>query len=303
MKKVICSVCNEPDKPMDDTIKIEGHIFCVSCFDKHFSDESKLEGKLIEKDHDPTICCQCLKDFGDKELDMISIYPVCEDCKIEIKNKTFPTWVKAFLAAVVLITITGFIWNWKYYTAYKNLDHLNEVVEAGDMSAAAALMTETSELVPQVEDFKALAAYYRGIEFLNQDESEKALLEFNICRVQLPEDFGAESLWQQAKIGVCFDNQDYNGFLKACMTLLESNEGQPLMLTAVASAYACLFVDEGTEIYKDQAEAYLENAKMIDDSTEEMKNYYDRVEHRIQSKTIITSEEFEKKFPNGWTKK
>lgn len=302
MKKLVCSVCHEPDKPMDDTIKVEGHIFCIPCFDKHFTDESKLEGKQIEKELDPTICAKCTKDFGENELDKISIYPVCDDCKIEIKNSTFPTWVKAFLAAVAIITLTGFIWNWKFYTAYENINDLNVLVEEGDYTAAASLMTETSDIIPQVENVKILAAYYKGIDYLQKDESALAMAEFDICKSVLPPEYGARNMWQQAKIGVCFDNKDYQGFLDASLAIIEEDKSQPISLTAVSSAYACLYIDKNEEIYKQQSEAYLEHAKMIDDTSAEMKNYYNRIEHRLHSKTIITGEAFLEKFPNGWTK-
>jgi CRISPR/Cas system-associated exonuclease Cas4 (RecB family) len=75
MRKIDCNICDNKELAVNDTIKIDGKVYCTSCFDSKFSDKKELENKLVEKEVDPTICSSCNKDFGDMELNKISTHP------------------------------------------------------------------------------------------------------------------------------------------------------------------------------------------------------------------------------------
>lgn len=302
MRKTDCGVCEKTDLPLNETIKIDGKTYCADCFQKNFSDQSQLEFRTVEKEADPTVCAFCEKDFGDVELNKISTYPACADCTADIKNRTFPTWVKAFFIGIVVIVVGAFFWNWKYYQAYNDIQKSNESFGMGDYATAAALMTSAGKKVPEVEDVETLAAYFRGISFLSADKGAEALAEFNKCAEKLPPEYNMKSMIAQASIGASFDKQDYQGFLSAAKDLLQIDSTVASTWSSVASAYACIYADKGDEKAKANALKYIERAKTIDSTSAEAKQYYNMIEYRLDSRKIIRREEFLQQFPNGWTK-
>jgi len=302
MRHVGCDVCGNNAVPLNNSVTVDGKIYCGSCFESHFPDEKLLEGKLVDKDIDPTICSSCGKDFGDKELAKISTYPVCPDCEVEIKNRTFPTWVKAFFVAILVIVVFSSIWNWKYYRAYNDIKQSFQLFQQGDVTNASLRMKAASDAVPEVEDLSVLASYFKGVELLSADKSDEAMAEFEKCRGKLPEDYPLEKLIVQARIGSSFDKGDYDGFLAASKENLAFDTTLAVSLTSVASAYACLYARDGEDGSRQQAVAYLTRARQIDSTSEEMTQYYNMVEYRLDSRNVIRREEFIKRYPNGWTK-
>ncbi|TWW08412.1 hypothetical protein E3A20_24600, partial [Planctomyces bekefii] len=295
-------ICDKKDIPMNDTIKIDSKVHCSNCFETHFSDQNDLEGKLVEKEIDPTICSSCSKDFGNVELNKISTYPICSECETTIKNKTFPSWVKGFFIAILVIVVASFIWNWKFYSAYSDIKKSNTFFQNGDYSNATSLMRLASQKVPEVEDIKSISIYFNGIDLLSKDKCSEALKEFEKCKEKIPADYDINTLIIQAKIGSTFENKDYNGFLEASKENLDLDTTLAISLASVASAYACIYADKGKEDDKLNALKYLEKAKQIDSTSQEMKTYYNMLDYRIYSHKIIKREEFIKQFPNGWTK-
>ncbi len=302
MKNIDCNICETKNIPLNETIKIDGNVYCSACFEAHFSDENELKGKIVEKEVDPTICASCNKDFGEIELKKISVYPVCEACQVDIKNKAFPTWVKGFFLGVSAIVVIGFIWNWKYYQAYNDIKQANNLFEAADYENAALLMFRASHAVSEVEDLKTIASYFHGIDLLSKDKNTEALNEFIKCKDKVPDDYNLDALIIRAKIGSTFDNKDYEGFLEASKENLALDSSLAVSLASVASAYACIYADKGSEDARVNAFNYLNKAKLKDNATKEMTDYYNMIEYRIDSKRIITREEFIEQFPNGWTK-
>lgn len=302
MRKVDCSNCDSKDIPLDESIKIDGKVYCKNCLESQFPDPKMLENKTVVKEFDPTICSSCNKDFGDTVLNKISNYPICTDCETTIKNKTFPVWVKGFFIGILVIVVGSFIWNWKYYSAYKNIKESNAFFRKGDYTNATLLMKSASDKVPEVGELEALSEYFHGIELLTKDKNAEALEEFKKCLNTLPPDYDIQELIIEARIGATFDNKDYKGFLGASKELLASDSSTATAFASVASAYACLYADKGNEEDKKSCFDYLQKAKLIDSTSEDMKSYYNMIEYRIDSRKIIKREEFVKQFPNGWTK-
>ncbi|WP_113638450.1 hypothetical protein [Nubsella zeaxanthinifaciens] len=302
MKKTDCEICDQKELPLNDTIKIDGKVYCANCLETHFPDQTMLAGKKIEKEVDPTICASCAKDFGEQELQKISTYPVCQQCEIDIKERVFPLWVKLFFIAVLLIVAISFAWNWKYYSAYSNIKKSNEYMQSANYGKATALMQLASEKVPEVEDIKSLATYFKGLDLMSRDKSTEALVEFEKLKDKLPPDYNLKPLIIQARVGSSFDRKDYEGFLEASKENLALDSTQAISLTSVASAYACLYAQQGKLEDKLKAVSYLDRAKKIDSNSKEMKDYYNMVEYRLYSRKVIKRSDFIKQFPNGWTK-
>lgn len=302
MRKIDCNICDKKEISLNETIKIDGKVYCSSCFGTSFPDQKELEKKQVEKEIDPTICSSCSKDFGEIELNKISTYPICTECEKTIKNRTFPFWVKGFFIAILIIVVASFIWNWKYYSAYSDIKKSNTYFQRGDYSNATSLMRLASQKVPEVEDIKTISIYFNGIDLLSKDKSSEALEEFEKCKEKNPTDHNINSLIIQAKMGATFDNKDYIGFLEAAKENLALDTTLAISFASVASAYACIYADKGEVEDKQNAIKYLDTAKKIDSTSQKMKSYYNMIDYRIFSQKIIKREEFIKQFPNGWSK-
>ena len=77
----------------------------------------------------------------------------------------------------------------------------------------------------------------------------------------------------------------------------------PAYLPQVASAYACKFAVTGDEQFKLLSLNFLQKAKTLSlqqGSLADFETYEDRILHRIETREIISADEFNKKFPNGW---
>jgi tetratricopeptide (TPR) repeat protein len=303
MRKTECTNCDNKSVPLNETITIDEKDFCHPCFEANFSDEEKLNGKKVEKKYDPTICSACSKDFEEKELNKIGVYPYCNDCETEVKNRVFPNWVKAFFAAIILIVLFSFYWNWQYYDAYSNIKESNTYFDKGDFANATKLMTKASKEVPEVEDLKTLSAYYNGFESMAKNDSEKALSQFTSCLGKVPPEYNINFFINQAKIGVSFDKKDYNGFLSASKEILKIDSTSADSYASVASAYACIYATTNDESAKKKSYEYLKKAHAIDNTSAESKFYYNFLEYRMYAHKVIRREDFIKQFPNGWTKK
>lgn len=302
MKTTDCSICNADEVPINDILKIDGSNYCKKCVEEHFSDEKPLENRKVEKELDPTICSSCNTDFGRTELNKVSIYPLCEDCEISLKNKIFPTWVKVFFSGVILIVLCSLLWNWKYYQAYLDFKEAQIMSQNNDMASAVLLMESVIDKVPENEELKTLQAYFKGVNFLLQDKSALAVHEFENCLQKIPAEYQVHILIAQAKMGAAFDRKDYNGFLDAAKLYLAYDTTEAFSFASLASAYSCIYVESAIEEAKENALTYIQRAKQIDTSNK-LRLYCEMIEYRLSEKTIITSEEFAKKFPYGWKKR
>jgi hypothetical protein len=302
MKTVTCSNCNKHLIPLNNSVKIDGNTYCEPCLEIKFPEKKDLENRHIEREMDPTICSFCSKDFGVWELKKISVHPICDDCEVKLKHRTFPVWVKAFLAGVLAIVIFSFYWNWKYYQAFKEVRQSNQYASKGDFANAALFMTAAGKKVSEVDDLPIAAAYYTGIDCLIKDSSKAAMVEFNKCKDRVPPGFNLNAYIIQAKIGIAFDDKDYPGFVTASKEYLALDTTQASSWTSVASAYACEYAEKGTDSARLESARYMDRAKSIDSTSKDQTEYYNMIDYRIASRKIIRRNDFIKQFPNGWNK-
>lgn len=268
MRNVTCDKCNA-ETAINESIKIDGKVFCKNCLETEFSDEQDLSKYSIENEMDPTVCSSCGKDFGESELKKISGYPLCDDCQEIIKNRTFPFWVKAFFISILIIVIFGFIWNWNYYRAFNDIQKSNEYFQNGNYEKAAFYMTNASEKVTEISEFKTYAQFFNGLNFLSKDKSSEALKLFYECKDKIPQDFNIQNLILQAEMGESFDKKDYDGFLGTAIQYLKIDSTIAVSNATVASAYSCVYAQNGDDEAKNKAYHYLNIAKSMDDTSKE----------------------------------
>lgn len=302
MKYVICGVCSNENVPFSASLTVDGSIFCDDCFKSSFTSDEQLKGKSIFKEMDPTICFSCGTDFGHKVLTMIASHPVCEPCHEIIKNRSFPVWVKVFLAFVVATIIFSFVWNWRFLQGYESLHQFYSASARQDFDVAAAELENVSMNVPEMPQFIPLVNFYKGVAFLKNNKPEQALIEFMACRDSLSNDYPVDALILQAEMGVSFDKKDYNKFLQSSKAYLDRDTTVAISWASVSSAYACLYVSTKADSMKQLSDQYLAKALSFKDTTKEFSDFVNRIHHRVETGEIVTREEFNKKFPSGWTK-
>jgi tetratricopeptide (TPR) repeat protein len=302
VKYTKCQYCDNSTIPVNNTKKVDGKVCCSECFDIHYSYREQKEGKIIEKQFDPTICFVCGKDNGDTSLSKLSYYAICDTCNTELKARIFPNWVKGFFAAIILLVIFSSAWNWRFFQSYKNLKSSNAAFSTGNYEKASTLMKKASEQVPEVEDLKTLYFYFNGIDLLSKDKGYAALKEFNKCKDKIPEDYPIDRLIIEAKLGASFDQHDYMGFLSSAQEYLEIDSTNAMSWATVASAYACLYATKKNDSLKTLCIQHLNKAQTIDSASHDMIDYYKMISYRMDSKEILTRAEYQKKFPGGYSK-
>lgn len=302
MNVTTCEHCQRTTVPLRDSFLVDGKIFCASCFNQEFADQAYLEGKTITRQIDPTVCVKCESDFGNQGLPMVAGYPVCTDCTRQMNKRIFPVWVKLFLAGLAAIIVFSFFWNWNYYQAYRDLNAAQAAMDKGNIVTAARLMRAAQAEANEVKELKFMSAYFTGIQLLQEDKSDSALSTFEECRYYPPVDYATNPFVIQARIGSSFDHKDYDEFLKASEDRLALDSSDALSNASVSSAFACQYAVKGVDSLKRFAVEFLNKAKAIDDTSADMKAYYNLIEFRLASRQILTRDQFVQQFPNGWTK-
>ena len=94
MRKKDCNICDKKEVPLNDTLLINGKVYCQSCIEINFPYKESLAKQVVKIERDPTVCQFCSADFGDEILRQTGAYPICVDCDIALKNKTFPLWLR-----------------------------------------------------------------------------------------------------------------------------------------------------------------------------------------------------------------
>ncbi len=99
--------------------------------------------------------------------------------------------------------------------------------------------------------------------------------------------------------GAAFEQKDYDKFLALAQEVFAKTPNASNAAT-IASAWACKYAASGNVQFKDQAEQFLTKAQqMAQSDPEEMKRleeYLPRIRHRIDSREVITKQEYDKKF-------
>jgi len=300
MKTIACDHCAKASVPQNETIQIEHSVYCEDCLKTHFPLDSHLEGKHIEKVYDPIVCAFCENDFGSKELETMGGIPSCEPCTTKARSYPFPMWVKAFMLGIAAIVLFSTYWNFRFFEAYEHLNQSWVASDTGNFEAAYIHIETASEQVPENHELKTLASYFKGVYYLQNDKASKAYPLLLACEQDLPYDYDVSRMVRQARISMNFDDADYEGFLSGTQEQLELDKSIPLSWASVASALACIYATTDNDSFRLESLRHIMKAKELSSYSEEIQEYTMRINYRLQSKEIITTEEFYAKFPNGW---
>lgn len=299
MKQTQCQQC-ERYFPMNETLKIADDIICKGCAREFIESRQNITQEMIQPNLDPTVCIQCGKDSGDVSLDTLAGVPTCDGCRSFFKNRPFPTWIKMSFAALIAIVLFSFIWNFRFITAYVQVRQSVGALVRGDMEEASSLMSSASEHVPEHVELRAFASFYKGLYLLQQGKDAEALQLFKSCHGIVGAEFDLEYFITTAEIGVAFNNKDYDKFLKLALELCEKHPDNSVTVAQAASAYACKYAVTGDEQFRLKGFESLERARAVSGQDEDFEEYEQRILHRFHTREIISRNEFNERYPDGW---
>lgn len=296
MKYHLCSICGN-QTPLNSILNIDQVAHCEKCLSEKFPDERDLNGKLITREFDQTVCANCSTDFGERILNKIGEYPTCTACERLVEERIFPVWVKAFFAGIIVLVILSGILNWRFVRGYYLDKKTKTVMASMDAEKIATHFSELSANVPEVPEFQTVALLNAGIELMANDRSDEAYKLFQQC-TSLPENYYVDIYMQEAKIGAAFENKDYRQFLIEAKRFLVY-DSSATSLAQVASAYSCLFASEKSDSTFLLANDYINRAESKDPE-QTLTSYLNMIRYRLTTGNIVTRAQFEAKFPNGY---
>jgi len=294
-----CEQCGG-EFPMSDTLRVADRILCDACCEQTLADQTAPRPNL-ERQFDPTICANCKRDNGTTELPRLAGLPVCGPCEAFFRNRPFPVWIKAALAAVIVLVAVSLAWNLRFFRAYLAFKRSFVCFAQGQPEAASVQMSSAAACVPECQDLHTLATYMQGVTLLYQNQCAAALAKLTQCKDRLPSRYGVESLILQARGGAAFDAKDYDGFLAAAQTLDQQAPAVYMNKATLASALACKYAQTGDAGFRERALECLGQAKTLARGDPQFQEYETRIRHRLHSRQILTPEEFHERFPDGWS--
>lgn len=299
MNRLKCEYCGK-SFPMNEMLKASGQNFCKDCAEKALQDtDNPLEG-TIEHQVDPTLCTRCGYDNGSTSLEKIAGLPICQQCGDFLRNRPFPQWIKFSTIALIMFVIFSLFLNWRFIRAYQEMNRSYEYSGNGEIEKAAIDMSIAAQRVPESEALGLLAVYMESRFLLWQDKSQEALKKLELCVNKLPPEYGVDDMILHARLGVAFDTKNYDDFLACAVSIDQKYPDDFISKASLASAYACKYAESEDQEYKSQALSFLDISRKMADNDPSFKKYENRILHRLYSREIITSEEFNKRFPDGW---
>ncbi len=299
MQHVRCEQCGG-QFAMNDTVKLKGVCLCVGCAEKRVQQLGGVPQAAVEVEADPTVCVNCGHDNGTVPLERLAGLPACDNCVHFFRHRPFPNWVKLAALGLLVLVVFALYFNGRFFLAYWEIGAAFRTAAEGDVAQAADLMESASEHVPESPDLQGLASYFRGIQLLAAEQSAEALAHLEKVRGRLPPELRVDDLVLQARMGKCFDERDYDGFLEHATEMAKRHPDEPTAVAQVASAYACKYAVTEDAQFKEKALEALGRAKAIAQGDPDFAEYEDRILHRIESREVISRKQFQERFPHGW---
>lgn len=298
MQRCTCSRCQD-SVPINDSVTILGEQLCLSCAEHAFEVNSQLKKEDVRRNLDPTICATCGLDGGGSEMEQIAGLPICSGCRPLIMNRPFPVWIKVSALVLVLLVVFSFVTNWRFVQANSDMGKIDSAMTEGDARGVADLFASAATHVPEVADLDLLASYWTGVALLIEDNPEGAIVHFNDCLGGLPPEYKVADYILSAKLSAAFIQQDYNEFLRLARLQAVAAPDDLTAQLSVASALACLYADTGDEAYADQTRAVIDGTPTVG-RNEVTDDYIMRIRHRLDTRMVISPEEFAAQYPDGW---
>ncbi|MEN6439517.1 MAG: zinc-ribbon domain-containing protein [Syntrophobacter sp.] len=309
--KVECPKCGAGGRIDEARIPESGvSLRCSRCSERFFFRKEAVEAAATPADMttpgepapkaDQQICAGCGGNNGGVPFRTLAGMSVCYRCETFFRYRPFPSWIKVSFAALLVLIVSSLIWNARFIQAYREMGKAGELMARGDYVHSSALLSSAAGHVPEDSYLQVMAVYTEGLFFLSQDKNAQALKNLKYCENKLPASYHVDQLLLRAEMGTAFDSKDYDRLLACAKSLAAKNPDDPFIQASLSSAYACKFAQTGDEDLEKQAIACLRQARAKSKDDASFKDYEQRILHRLQSREVISSDEFKRRFPSGW---
>ena len=245
-------------------------------------------------------CFRCGTNYGSVALPRIAGLPVCDGCARFLRNRPFPGWIKGAFAALILLAVLAFLYNQRFFLAHIEMLRGLHELKSGNLERTVALFNAAAQRVPEEPELRAIARYFQAVLLVNQERSSEAIPLLKEALAIRPDNPEYVQALLQAEAGQAYEQKDYDRFLEVEQTLAKRQPDDPITALGVASAYACKYAATGEEIPKTLAERQIEIAsKMKDADGPAFAEYLDRIRYRLETREIISRDEYLRRFPNG----
>ena len=304
MRHVICERCGET-APVNQCFLALGKTVCGPCLErmKGRGAEFRTE-EALRPLTDPTVCANCGADNGDEELPALAGAPVCSTCAEHFRKYPFPTWVKVSFLVVLILAAYSLIANVRFLQGYSEAKRADRAYESGDIERASRLMDAAADHVPECEDYKAAAMFFRGIRLLVvEDKPAEAAEELRTCKQRWGSGETLDFYLKEAEGSAAFLAKDYDTFLERSRELAKLVPSEPMVVAGLASALACKYAVTGEERFRRESVQTLSRAtELAPAGDENFRKCARRIRHRIETRQIVTRQEYERRFPDGHEK-
>ncbi len=323
---------------MNGMLRVFGRTLCAQCAEMDVADRKlkKIPEGSVQHLIDPTICVKCGRDNGDADLPLLGGgvepmdgrrasragsprprggvepmdgmvaggIPICPDCEKAARNVRYPAWLKISLAALLAFAALSCLMNLRFFRGYADLKNGLRRAQARDFPAAVALLDAASRSIPESKDISSLASYIRGTYLLIQDKPTEALPHLREAAEVRAGDESVREMILVAEVGAAFDSKDYDLMLEKSRAIMEKDPRDSSAAAGVASALACKWAVTGERRFKIEALDFLKRARTLDAGRDpSFREHEARILHRLDSRRIISREEYARKFPGGYKSK
>jgi hypothetical protein len=290
---------------MNEAFTAADQSFCGPCLEKMLSAPGggSVSTDGIQRMVDPTVCANCAADNGTDAWSTIAALPVCGTCSDFFRNRPFPNWLKLSFVVFLAVAVAAFVYNWRYFKAYVEVIQGGHALERGDIAMGVILLDSAARRVPDVPELAVFPNLFKAQQLVSEDRCEEALALLQESEPFVPDEWSDPYRQTRiyAEMGIAFDNQDYDTFLERAQAIAGEFPGEAVPLASVASAYACKYASTGDPAFREQSLQHLERARELTGQEDEhFPEYENRIQHRLHTREIITRDEFNQRFPNGW---
>lgn len=304
MRHAECYVC-QAATPLNHSFLVGEQHFCQPCLEQQLSelDEEQTPPEIV-RCFDPTVCVQCEADNGDEPLETIAELPVCAQCEAFFRNRPFPAWLKIASVVFLCVTVAAFVYNWRFFMAYVETLRGSRALAENRMEEGTALFISAGERVPEVPELRFYSEFFKAQKLLSNKPREalKSLESIrHLVTAELRPSFDQTVLYAESSLA--FEKEDYDTFLAKSKELEGMFPDAPMQAASVASALACKYVETKDIKFKEEALEKLNQAMGMEGAKEDefLLDYENRILHRLEEEEIISPEEFQKRFPDGWS--
>ena len=215
-------------------------------------------------------------------------------------NKKFniPKWVVVFLFFLAGTVVFGFYYFKRFYVCIKDYKTATAFFKKNDFINAEKYITHASDLVPDNSDIEYYKYYISGFKLYSDNKYNDALPFFKKYQKYNKDDKVVNSIILYIEISNAFDQHDYKKMVDVSAELYKSNETDPFCILQYASALACIYTESDSATDFDKAEKLIREAQSYGQN-KEIIEYVERIEYRLKTRKIISTEEYLKLKKDG----